>query len=287
MNSFKISGLFLILLIALSSCEDPIDVDLKSGERQLVVDGLLNVNDGPQKVILTLSQPYFDNSAPIPVTNAVVNITTSSGKTYALTQRAGQPQGHYIVDSLTGETGEIFTLDVLYNSERFFSDSRLVRGWVIDTLFQEFRERELGNDAGIYLNLKVQDSIGIGDFGWLRYSLNGIENRRPGSLTIPADAAFAPGSADGLEFIFPIRNSINQGKPYLVGDTIAAELISFDEGMWNFLNEVNTQINNSGLFAEPAANVRSLIANADKNSKVKALGSFTIARISRAGVRVK
>jgi hypothetical protein len=57
--------------------------------------------------------------------------------------------------------------------------------------------------------------------------------------------------------------------------------------MWNFLNEVNTQINNSGLFAEPAANVRSLIANADKNSKVKALGSFTIARISRAGVRVK
>jgi hypothetical protein len=287
MNSFKLSGLLLLLAFTFSACEDPIDVDLKSGESQLVVDGLLFVNDGPQKVILTLSQPYFDNNIPQPVTNAAVNITTSGGKTFNLTQRAGQPQGHYITDSITGETGEFFVLEVQYGSQKFLSSSRLVRGWEIDTLFQEFRDREFGNDPGTYLNLQIQDSVGVGDFGWLRYSLNGIPNRRPGAMTIPADAGFAPGNADGLAFIYPIRNSINQSKPYLIGDTIGVELISFDESMWIFMNEVNIQINNSGLFADPIANVRSLIVNADKNSKEKALGSFSVARISRAGVRVK
>jgi hypothetical protein len=137
--------------------------------------------------------------------------------------------------------------------------------------------------------LQARDPIGAGDFGWLRYSLNGKNDLRYNRLgaAFPVDAAFNPGSSDGLEFIFPIRNSINGDKGYLVGDTIAVELLSIDGEQWRFLKEMDIQLNNTGLFANPIANVRGNIFNTDANSKVQAVGCFGMARVSRAGVRIK
>ncbi len=276
--------LFAFAAFTLVSCEDPVDVKLQEGRVQLVVDALLFVDDGPQTVKLTLSQPYFDNSRPKPATGALVKLIFAPGVEKILPEIT---LGNYEIDTLSGFTGQIFGLEIQYEGQTYNSLSTLVRGTVIDTLYQEFREPQFGNEAGTYLYLKAVDSVGVGDFNWLRYSYNGTPNRRPANLTFPADAGFAPGNADGLEYIFPVRNSINQSKPYNVGDTITVELISFDLVTWLFYNELSIQVNNFGLFADPIANVRSNIKNVNPDSDQIPLGCFTIARVSRAGIRIQ
>jgi hypothetical protein len=278
-------SILLLGILAIVGCEDPVKVELRSGKTQLVVDALLHLDDGPQSVKLTLSQPYFDNSTPRPASGAVVSLINEMGTSRTLVETS---PGVYSIDSLSANNGARFVLQIIYQGETYRGVSEVVRGTVIDTLYQEERPREFGNEPGTYLYLKAIDSVGIGDFGWLRYSLNGVPNRRPADLTFPADAAFAPGNADGLEFIFPLRNSINQAKPYLKGDTIAVELLSFDLNSWLFFNELRIQTTEtSGLFADPIANVRSTILNVNSNSDKKALGCFAMVRVSRAGIRIQ
>ena len=69
--------IFLILVVFSTlvwSCEEVIDIDVKNGEEQLVVDAwLTNITDN-QSVTLTLSQPYFDNSTPKPALGATVSV---------------------------------------------------------------------------------------------------------------------------------------------------------------------------------------------------------------------
>ncbi len=70
-------------------------------------------------------------------------------------------------------------------------------------------------------------------------------------------------------------------------NSISVDLQSIDAENYRFIKEMKTQLTNTGLFAQPAANVKGNILNSDPASKVPALGSFGMCQISRAGVRVK
>ena len=281
-----------LLAIGLVSCEEVIDLELDKGESQLAVDALVSADDGPQKIRLTLTGNYFDNTAANPASGAVVKIRRSDGKEFVFTETPAGSGNYFSDSSLYGRPLEPFELSISYNGNTFTSVSRLPRKQVIDSLRQAYRESEFGNEAGQYLDLYSTDPGSNGeyplpDFFWLRYSLNGIQNLRPGNLLVGADAAFNPGIADGLPFIYPVRNSINTNKPYLINDSIGVELLSVDAENYRYLKEAQTQITNTGLFAQPAANVKGNILNSDPNSKVPALGSFGMCQISRAGLRVK
>ena len=273
----------LFVLVWTASCEDPIDVALDAGTPQLAVDAMIRVNDGQQKVRLTITKAYFDQTQASGATGATVRIQSNLGQDILLTEDPLVP-GNYLLDSLKGQTGERFTLRIDYQGETFTAESLLKRGTVIDTLHQEFREAQFGNKEGIFLNLVARDSAGIEDFYWIRYKLNGKENLRTDAISLSADGAFAIGDADGLEFIYPVRNSINLPDGFEINDTIDVELLSIDKENWRFLNEMQTQLNNVGLFAEPIANVRGNVFNTNSSSKTAAVGSFGVARVSKASV---
>jgi Domain of unknown function (DUF4249) len=278
----------LMFSLAVFSCQDPIKIDLDPGQSQLAVDALVMVNDGAQTVRLTMTNAYFENGTKATgAKGALVKMISSTGQELIFAEDTANPGNYVFPDTVRGRTGELFGLLIEYKGQKYQSGSILVRGTKVDTLYQEERKAEFGNEAGTYLYLTAHDSVGIGDFCWIRYSLNGKRDLRPGRILVSADAAFNPGDADGLEFIYPVRNSINSNKPYLKGDKIEVELVSIDAENFRFLTEMQTQINNTGLFAEPAANVRSNIFNADKTSKVQAVGCFGIARISRASITIQ
>lgn len=290
MNKLFFPLLLLFTGFFLVSCEDVIDVDLDKGESQLAVDALVIVNDGQQTIRLTKTMAYFDNNNKAPgATGAVVQLVRGNGEVVSFTESATEPGNYISSDTIRGTTGDVFQLRITYQGETFTANSVLARGTVIDTLFQDEREAEFGNEAGKYLELIARDSVGPGDYCWLKYKLNGKYDLRYNNLgaAFPVDAAFAPGSADGLEFIYPIRNSINGQKGYLVGDTISVELLSIDAEQWRFLKEMEIQLNNVGLFAEPIANVRGNVFNTNPSSKKLAVGCFGIARVSRAGIRIQ
>ncbi len=331
MNHLLRTFIGISIAITLYACEDVIDVKLDKGDSQLAVDALVIVNDGRQTIRLTKTTQYFDNGTKASgVSGASVQIRSNKGQVYVFTENPSNP-GNYISEgAINGETGEIFGLVIQYEGQTFGAGSILVRGTKIDSLYQEDLKAQFGNEAGKYLYLKARDPIGTGDFCWIKYSLNGKQDLRYNRLNgaLPVDAAFNPGAQDGLEFIFPIRNSINGNKGYIggdtitvdtkvfrpadsiivngqkvfqpadtirekgkkiyvPGDTIAVDLLSIDGEQWRFLKEMDIQLNNTGLFANPIANIRGNITNTDANSKVQAVGCFGMARVSRAGVRIK
>jgi len=285
--------LFLFSALLFVSCEEVIDLELDKAESQLAVDALVAVDDGAQKIRLTLSQAYFNNASAQAATGADVKIVRKADGAIFNFKESQTAAGDYISEtSLSGNPLDVFELQIAYNGNLFTSVSRLPRKQVIDSLKQANRPSEFGNKAGIYLDLfSVDPPIGpsypFPDFFWLRYSLDGKLNLRPGNILVGADAAFNPGVADSLSFIYPVRNSINSNEPYQAGQRIDVELLSIDAENFRFLNEMQVQITNTGLFAQPGANVRGNIVNADANSKIPALGCFGICQISRAGITIQ
>ena len=292
MRTQHIHRLLIAFLVmgTLASCEDVITIDLDKGESQLAIDALILVDRGAQSIRLTKTADYFDNSTKAPgASGAFVRIESSLGQSFDFTEDLSNPGTYRNSTSIIGTTGEIFYLKIQYEGQGFTASSRLARTTLIDSLYQEERAAEFGNEAGKYLYFAARDSAGPGDYCWIKYSLNGQEDLRYNRLgaAFPVDAAFSPGNADGLDFIYPIRNSINGTKGYLVGDTLSVELLSIDSEQWRFLKEMEVQLNNTGLFANPMSNVRGNIFNADKNSKTAAVGCFGMARVSQAGVRIQ
>ena len=60
---------------------------------------------------------------------------------------------------------------------------------------------------------------------------------------------------------FELNNNQAEEETFERGDTIRVEMNSLPRDYYFFLNEIVTQLNNTGLFAAPPANVRTNVRN--------------------------
>ena len=296
---------FIVLFCAsfgLYSCEDVIDVNLAKGEPQLVVDAWITNQPGSQSIKLSITQPYFENSSPVPVLGATVSIEDNNGTVFNFID--ADNDGTYIwepasPDGVMGVLGNNYELSISYNNENYKASTKINRVMPIDSITYEFREVELGNPKGYYAQVYARDLVGKGDCYWIRTYKNGEFLKRGSDINIAYDAGFSSGgNIDGLIFITPIRERINpfypdpkdKNKtlpPYAIDDSIYVEIYSITEDAFNFFLEVQTTLNNGGLFATPLTNVRTNIKNTNPASSKKAVGYFGASAVSSAGVRVK
>ena len=101
----------------------------------------------------------------------------------------------------------------------------------------------------------------------------------------PDGRFMATGGADGLVFITPVRELINQTDdsdlpfPYVPGDEIRVEIHSLSIPAFNFMEIARDQIlnGNNGIFTLPLANARS---NINKSDGSTGLGFFNVAQVS-------
>ncbi|GAB4403858.1 MAG: hypothetical protein OHK0053_29000 [Microscillaceae bacterium] len=303
-NDMKSFAWFYLLmagtLLFLSACEDVINIDLDETPPQLVVDAWITDQPGPQTIKLRLSQPYFENEPAPAVTGATVEIEDDLGNVYDFTDP--DQNGDYVWTPPTpgealGVLNRSYTLRVSYQGETFQATSQINRVPVIDSLVYEFREEELGNPAAYYAQVYARDFVGSGDTYWIRTFKNGEFLSRGGDINIAYDAGFsAGGNVDGLYFITPIREGINPFRldendevlpPYELNDTIYVEIYSITNEAFFFLQQVQTQLTNGGLFAVPTTNVPTNLVNLNPNSPIKALGYFGASAVSAAGVRIE
>ncbi|GAB4346082.1 MAG: hypothetical protein OHK0038_26280 [Flammeovirgaceae bacterium] len=300
-NQFILNGFFsIIICLSFSSCEEEVNVDLDNGTAQLTVDAVITNKPGSQTIKLTKSTGYFNNSFAPAVIGATVKITDlDNGTIYEFLD--ADNDGKYIWTPQNGESfgqiGNDYALYIKSENEEFEAFSTMFAVPQIDSIYLEKRKKNtaFNQPEGIYAELFARDLKGVGNCYWIRTYKNNNFLNKPEEIGLAFDAAFSAGNpSDGLVFIKPIREYLNpvndedeQDKPpYVLGDSIYAELYSITPEMWFYMNNLKTQLLNGGLFATPAANLPCNISN--KNPKgSKAVGFFSVSAVAGLGVKVQ
>lgn len=287
----KISILFVLVIgFLLSSCEDIVTLNTPSSDHYMVIEATLTNLPGPQKIILSRSQDYFDYTDAPKILGASVSISDNEGREY-LFKESKTELGSYVwtpasPTDLFGKIGRSYKLTVKSANETFTASETMRRVPPIDSILYQFDEanpRQAGDGKpknGYDAQFYARDPLGMGDcFRVKAYKnrklFNGTQN-----LVFFYDAAFQKGAmADGLMFILPIRRSISP-ELYQEKDTIKVELYSISEGQFNFYSQARSELNNAGLFSRPAANIPTNFVNTNPNSTLQGAGWFGVSAIS-------
>jgi hypothetical protein len=318
MKKLNIYILFILVItsIGFSSCEKVIDVDLEEGESQLVVDGFITfyydsvaLKSGIENQVIKLRKttPYLDNSPAPPALGATVKVTDALGRTFDF--KDDDNDGNYtytgpfllsFTNPPMGFPGNFYQLDIKYNGEEFTSQAYMDSVPTIDSLNFAFQEQSIqGPDtlkAGYIIDQiltrksdgslePTKDVKGEGTCYWFKTFKNDKFYNKPGQMNLAYDAAFGPGS-DNVAFIPPIVFFLAPER-FNIGEKIRVECWSIGLPAYYFLTLAQIQMTNEGLFATPPSNVPTNITNKNKDSKVKAVGWFGAASVTRITQEVK
>ncbi|SDT40080.1 protein of unknown function [Mucilaginibacter mallensis] len=120
-----------ILLIVATSCQKVIDLKLDNAAPQLVIEGNLTDQFGPQYVIITKSVSFTSDNIFPPVTDAEVTIADSLGYKHKLGQ---SNPGVYSIYPFGGIPGHTYTLTVQTGGKIYTAKSTMPYPVNLDTL---------------------------------------------------------------------------------------------------------------------------------------------------------
>jgi hypothetical protein len=281
----KILSLFALSLV-LFSCEEVVDIEVRDGVNQLVVDAWLTDENREQKVTLTISQPYFEQSTPKPALGAQVIVYNQDSTAHVFTDPNGdgiytyKPQGGNFL-----KENEQVALYIKYEKEEYYSISKLKRVPKIDSVAYEVFSFPVtppngGPKDGFLAQFYANDPVGEGDTYLIRSYKNDTLRFKPTDISLAYDAGFSPGSkSDGLMFILPIRQSLNQTL-FVDKDKLKVELFSIPSEAYYYLLQLRQESSNGGIFATPLSNIPTNILNLNSKSTKKALGAFFVSKVS-------
>jgi hypothetical protein len=282
MKNNRFTYIIILLLVAgFSSCEDPIEVDIREDRKELVVDAVITNQPGPQTIKLSQTIGYFaPRGSNPPVTGATVVVFDADTLPYFFTESLTEP-GSYIYPNGSdfNRIGDQYGLTIISGADTFLSISTMNPVPDFDTLQWTFEEGNSFIEDRYEVEFKANDLPGIGNTYLFRSFKNDTMLNIGESVNIAYDAAFSPGADyDGIEFIVPIRRvGMNDfDNPFQLGDKFEAEVIGITNEFYLFLNLAEQQINNGGLFATPPANVPNNIVNIKGGNSARANGFFVI-----------
>lgn len=268
------------------SCEDVIDIEVKDGRQQLVVDAWLTDEVREQRVTLTLSQAYFDQDAPLPALGAEVYVIREDSTRFRFSDNDNDGVYTYTPRNRNYlRINEKVGLYIKYNAEEYYSISELRRVPTIDSLkYQSITlpiKPENSPQSGFLAQFFANDFEGEGDTYLVRSYKNDMLRTRSNEYTLSYDGGLSPGSqSDGMLFLQPVRMGINSGL-FEDRDKVTVELFSIPVDAWFFLYQMQSETNNGGIFATPPANIPSNVFNRNPESAEKAVGLFFVSRVSR------
>ncbi|GAA3620942.1 DUF4249 family protein [Flavivirga jejuensis] len=128
----------VVIGLYMTSCEDVIDVDLKTAEPRLVIDASLNwFNEtlGKKQLIqLTLTAPYFNSNIP-PASGATVTVTDLNNNIFNFIEE--ENTGIYINNTFIPVINGTYNLTISYNNEIYTATERLIPVVPIDFVEQK------------------------------------------------------------------------------------------------------------------------------------------------------
>ena len=278
-----------ILGILMSSCEDVFQLDIPKTDPYLVVDATITNVAGEQSIKLSKSQALTVEGVAEGFKSAVVTVTDNLGKIYEFKDLTNT--GKYVwkpvnATDVMGVVGKTYSLEIKVDGETFKAVSELKRVPKIDSMrfkFDDANLRQRGDgkpDKGYDGRFYATDFRGIGDCSRIKVYKNGRLYTSPDRIIIAYDAIGGKSPfGDGLPFIRPLR-FLASTELYKEGDVVRVELLSITEAHFDFWTQLRTELNNTGLFATPAARIPSNINNINTNSTKQASGWFGTSAMS-------
>ena len=280
--------LAVLTSFTLASCEDVVQIKLDEGTPMITIDAFVNNLRTPQTIRLTYTDNYFSQKPNTTISGAAVQIKdVTSGQLFNFTDNSN---GNYVFNlsstDTIGKIGHQYELSVTHQGNNYTSTSTMYRTAKIDTIVIEYKAAgAFGTKEGYDLYFLGQDPTGdVADFYWVKSYNNGVFYNKGININTAWDAANGPG-ADGLFFIPPIaRGILPRGDRLAKFDLFRVEIHSISRQTYDFLNQVQTQTTNSGLFATTPENVKT---NITTTSATKVVGWFNMAAVDAKQIVVQ
>jgi len=211
----------LFLMLVLTACEEVIPIDLNEENPFVVIEADLQQGTNHFDVYIKQTKSYFQAGTEPPVTNAVVEITNTSGETR--TAEAFEA-GIYRFENYEAVTGQEYELNITIDSLQFNAKTTVPSLPVLDSLTIEFEEAGPFQDEGYNIYLNFVDPANEVNYYRILYALNDTFQNTPDDLILVDDQLL-----NGNPINIPIFVNIFQ-----IGDTVDVNLRSIDQATYNF-----------------------------------------------------
>ncbi len=219
----KIITTALLLLLALTACEDVIEIDLDNIEPKIVIEAVITDQTVQQTIKLTKTGDYFDPGIYPAVSYANVIISDNMGNLESLLE---VNPGIYQTTNLQGATGNIYELSVEVDDIEYTAISEMPVKVNIDTLSSDFFEATHHFDEGYMVKCHFTDPAGISNYYRFKIYENGVVLNSNSDFIISDDKIF-----DGNPVQMPL--SI---KSFQINDTVTVELLSLNKDTYDYYN---------------------------------------------------
>jgi len=233
--------LFGAFLTTLVSCTDVIDVDVPEGPIRLTIEASLDWEKGTvgneQTILLSTSTPFFDSQTNTSVTGANVQVTNNTSG--AIFNFQDQGNGQYTTTSFVPILGNSYSLEVVYQGERYTATETLFPVTDISSITQSTEDGE--DDEALEVNVSFQDPADVENYYFLRFqSRNDL---------LPELFDIKDEFIDGNEATFyyeKLEDEEDNIEEFQPGDVVDIVLLSASEDYYNYLQLLIEQFESAG-----------------------------------------
>lgn len=261
-----------LLVILVSSCDEPTELDLRQTPPKIVIEGLLTNKPGYQAVKVSTSTRFYGSGQTPRVEDALVKVTDDSGNEFLFVHNPSNHSdsaGIYVPQiPFQGQIGRTYTLAVEVDGEQYEASDKLMSVIPVDSLAFRINEdqQEDPNEPGKIYELLLfarepQDEENYYLFKYYRNDSLILYN--PTDIYFSDDIVLAE-KIDGVPS--PVYYGPN--------DTARIEVYSLTRNGFIFYNDLTTVLSNDGggMFGPIPAPPRSNLSNG-------ALGFFQVSAV--------
>lgn len=265
-----LSGMMLFLM----SCTEQIDIDTADSEPVMVIYGCITNKPEYQKIYLSRSAPYFQDTHNDKISGASVKVISSENDIWEF-EEDSRETGTYISNGMVnGIAGQSYTLCVEYDfnkdgvMEQYFSTTTMQPPFIADSVL--INRTQMSGKNLYTANLYGQEQNGQDYYCSRCYVNDSLVSVKITRYWTFDDKMYEGQYLSGLPVYFfadkQERDKYSDDEADKLtfigkGDKVSVEMIKIERGYYNFLNQCREGEGGESIFGGPPANIISNITN--------------------------
>ncbi len=265
--------LIFISILILSSCDEPIELDLEQTEAVVVIEGLVTNERGNHYVKIGKSSGFDASGGNELISGATVKVRDDNGRSFTYIESS---PGYYISEEVfKGEIGSVYTLEVLVEDRLYTASEELRYVSSFDSLTYIIDEEERADpedpETFYEVLIYIKEPQETEDYYLFKFYKNGEEENYDGQWIYVYDDVAIAENVDALAI----------DGYFALGDTAKVEVYGLSRSAYRFFYDMNENINSDGgMFnGQPA--------NPNTNLSGGAVGYFQVSAVSSAEIIIE